>query len=88
MDNLAAKTEFMKAENITIRCRKEKNRSRVILLVLSFILIIWLALSYAPILIHSGSSLWQALIGPLALVFLAADLVLCLTCSRKKNTRR
>ena len=75
-------------ENPTIRCRNKTNWIRIIILTLATSLISWLAFGFVCTLLESTLSFGQALFTPLALIFLAVDLVTTFITNRSRNTDR
>ncbi len=76
------------AENITIRCRNRINWFRVVILTLAYTLIGWLAFGLFSTLLENSLTFWQALITPLALIFLAMDLVATFVSTKNQNGGR
>ena len=72
-------------ENIPIRCRNRINWFRVIILTLAYTLIGWLAFGLFCTLVDGTITFWSALVTPLALIFLAFDLVSCFISNRDQS---
>ena len=75
----------MKAVKMTITCRKKPNRVKIIVLTLVTALITWLAYGAVYSFLDQGVTFWQALISPVALVFLALDIVFAFFAFTKKE---
>ena len=75
-------------ENLTIRCRNKTNWFRVVVITLAMTLAGWLAFGLFCTLLESSLSFWQALVTPLALIFLVIDLVTVFISNKNKNTDR
>ena len=75
-------------ENLTIRCRNKTNWFRIVVLTLVTALASWLGFGLFCTLLESSLSFWQALVTPLALIFLVIDLVTVFISNKNKNTDR
>ena len=75
-------------ENLTIRCRNKANWFRSVVLTLVTALAGWLGCGLFCTLLESSLSFWQALVAPLALIFLVIDLVTVFISNKNKNTDR
>ena len=73
---------------ITIRCRNRINWYRIVILTLASVLLGWLAFGLTCALLESSLTFGQALITPLALIFLGMDLVSTFIAQRSQYTEQ
>ena len=75
-------------ENISIRCRNRTNWIRIIILTLACTLFSWLGFGLFCTLMENTLSFGQALITPLALIFVGINLITSFISTRNKNVDR
>ncbi len=76
----------MKAVKMTITCRKKPNRIKIIVLTLVSALITWLAYGAVYSFLDQGVTFWNALVSPVALIFLVLDTVFAYFAYTKKES--